>query len=267
MMNILVLVPTYNKTVEDIKNLYVFLNIKTDAIFANQCGEDKVVKLPFNNKTIKIICSKTIGVSVNRNILLNFAEGDINIFVDDDCPLVDDYEDKLVEFYSKNHANSCIFNGVWATHENKLVHNKNTKKITHFNQISYAGGPGFSCTKEFAKTNKVRYNENIGTPNYICAGEDSLFYRDLVKSKADLYRSNVVLFKVAIDETNSSYFKGINEQYVTTRGFITKTIHPYLFFIYKYRHALRFKKQGSELSFRQIIKFLKKGAKLEKEQK
>lgn len=263
-MNLLVLIPTYKKTIDDIKNLYDFLNIKTDAVFANQCGENKTINIEYKQRKISIVCTDTIGVSVNRNILLNCATADINIFIDDDCPLVDDYAKIVFEFYGKNHAFSCIFNGIWSTHGGKLIHKKSTKRIRNFNQISYAGGPGFTCTKEFTQTNLIRYNEKVGTPNYICAGEDSLFYHDLVKCKTNLYRSSEVLFEVAIDEDNSSYFNGIDEQYVTTRGYITKKIHPILFFVYKFKHAFRFSRQETKLSFIEILKFMNNGSKLYK---
>lgn len=264
-MKLLVLIPTYKKSLEDIKNLYNFLNIRTDAIFANQNGENKIEQFELNGHDIKVICSDTIGVSVNRNILLDNAYGDINIFIDDDCPLVDNYETLISLFYSKKPADCCIFNGIWSTHGNKLVHNKKTSRVTKFNQISYAGGPGFTCTKHFSEVNKIKYNEHVGTPNYICAGEDSLFYYELVKARTNVYRSSDVLFNVAIDQTNSSYFNGVDEQYIVTRGFITKKIHPILFFVYKYRHAFRFSRENKELKFCTIIKFLKKGSKLAKE--
>lgn len=265
-MSILVLIPTYKKTIDDIKNLYKFLNLKTNAIFANQCGENKILELDIDGKNVKVICTDKIGVSVNRNLLLTCATADYNLFIDDDCPLVDDYADKVQAFYTKNNANSCVFNGIWSTHNGKLVHYKKTSKIKRFNQISYAGGPGFTCTKDFTKFNKVKFNEQVGTPNYICAGEDSLFYHDLVKAKTNLYRSSEVLFNVAIDETNSSYFEGIDERYVITRGYITKKIHSKLFCIYEYRHIFRFKKQGSKLSIKEMLKCMKKGAKMYKEE-
>lgn len=264
-MKSLVLVPTYKKSIDEIKALYNFLNIKSEAVFANQCGRTENVELFLNGHRVLIICSDTIGVSINRNILLKNASGDINIFIDDDCPLVDHYEAIVQDFYNKYSAECCVFNGIWETHNSKLIHYKKTKRIKYFNSISYAGGPGFTCSSEFLSKNKVMYNEKIGTPNYICAGEDSYFYLNLVKSKTKLYRSSDVIFKVAIDQTNSSYFNGINEQYIVTRGYITKLIHPYLFFIYKFRHALRFKRQGCELKMLEIIKLLNKGSKLCKE--
>lgn len=264
-MNILVLVPTYKKSINEIKDLYIFLNIKTDAVFANQCGENKIIQLEINDKKITIVCSDTIGVSKNRNILLGYANGELNVFIDDDCPLTDDYEFVVSNFYKQSNFDCCVFNGVWETRNNKLIHYKNSRKITKFNQISYAGGPGFVCTKVFSESNKIKYNENVGTPNYICAGEDSLFYFNMVKAKTNFFRSSDIIFKVAIDETNSSYFKGIDERYVVTRGFITKTIHSYLFFVYKFRHAFRFKKQGARFSIFILLKFMNKGAKLSKE--
>lgn len=261
MKSIQILIPTYNKTKEDLSTINNFLKIKTNSLFANQIDNDDKYFISSDDKTISVVCSKSKGVSINRNILNKYADGDINVCIDDDCPLVDNYEQIVESFYEKHpDAEAVIFNGVWSTHGNKLVHNKKTKRVRHYCDISYAGGPGFTFRKGVIEKYHLKYNENVGYPNYICAGEDSLFYRDLVKSGARVYRSSEVIFNVVLDQTNSSYYKGINEQYVVTRGCITKAIHPYLFILYKWRHIFRFKKQGTELSIRELNKYMKKGS-------
>lgn len=264
MSSIQVLIPTYNKTKEDIETLYEFLNIKSDCIFANQCGENKIYSLKHNNHEITVVCSDTKGVSKNRNILKNNLNADIGICIDDDCPLVDNYDEIVLSAFADKNCDYAVFNGIWETHNKKLVHNKKTKRIKRFIDISYAGGPGLCFKKEAAKLFNLNYNEKVGVPNYICAGEDSLFYYDLSKSKAVSYRFSDVLFKVAIDETNSSYFKGINEQYIVTRGCILKKTHRILFPLFVLKHALRFKKQNNKLGLFRIIKYLNKGGRMVK---
>ena len=91
-MRIQVCVPTYSKTDKDIISLYHFLNLTTDALFSVQkSNENKVEHINVGGCKVTIVRTTDIGVSKNRNSLLDNATGDIIINIDDDCPLVDDY--------------------------------------------------------------------------------------------------------------------------------------------------------------------------------
>ena len=261
-MTIQVLIPTYKKKKDEIIELFDFLNIQTDCIFANQTGKNEIYCVKRKNCTIKVICTNTIGVSKNRNILKNNLEADIGVCIDDDCPLLDNYVEIISSAFKIKKCDFAIFNGLWETHGNKKIHNRKTKKIRKFIDISYAGGPGFCFQKKSMEKYKLSYDENIGVPNYICAGEDSLFYYNMCKTKANVYRFSDIIFRVAIDETNSSYFQGINEQYVTTRGYILKITHKKLFLLFAVKHAIRFRKQNNNLSFFTLFKYLIGGGKM-----
>ena len=263
-MTIQVLVPTYKKTKTDIINLFDFLNIQSDCIFANQTGTNEIYEIKHKNHSIRVICSATIGVSVNRNILKDNLEADIGLCIDDDCPLIDNYLEIVINAYKKYKFDFAIFNGVWETHGNKKIHNKKTKKVRRFIDISYAGGPGLCFLKNAVSKFDLSYDETIGVPNYICAGEDSLFYYNLCRSGAKCYRFSDIIFRVAIDETNSTYFQGINRQYITTRGYILKLTHRRLFALFVVKHTLRFKKQSKKLKLFEIIKYLIDGGKMAK---
>lgn len=266
-MNIEVLVPTYNQSKEDILNLVKKLNVKSDALFANQNGKNETYDFDYDGHKIRIVCTDTKGVSLNRNILLNNCSGDICICIDDDCPLIEKYVSFVNDFYKKHDISYAVFNGILAKQNNKKVYSGKTKKVKRYCNLSTAGGPGFTFDRIKLLKLGLKYNEKVGVPNYICAGEDSLFYRDLFKTKALGYRVSDVLFIISNEATDSSYYKGINEQYVTTRGYITYLLHPYLFILYKIRHVLRFKKLGTDLSLHEMNKCMNKGKKMTKESK
>ena len=261
-MSIEILIPTFNKTKEQIQDLVKFLNIKTNALFANQNGKTENYNFEIDDHLIRVICTNTIGVSKNRNILLDNCCGDICVCIDDDCPLVENYVEIIDNFYRINQPDYAVFNGNFAKKSGKLVYSKKTKLISHYSNISSAGGPGFTfCRSKIIPVN-LRYDESVGTPNYICAGEDSLFYRDLLKTKLKGYRVFTILFTISNEETDSSYFSGINEQYVTTRGYITYLLHPCLFHLYKVRHIIRFKRMNPKLKLHELIKFMNCGRKM-----
>ena len=254
-----VLIPTYKKTKEDIEKIYKRLNLKSDALFCNQNGENKAYDFCFNGKKIRVVCFDDIGVSRNRNHLLKECRGDICICTDDDCPLEDNYESLIMNFYENHDVDYCVFNGLLKKHNNKKVYTGKTKKVRYYCDLSSAGGPGLTYKRDSFAEVELKYNEQVGTPNYICAGEDSLFYKDLFKSKLKGYRNSNVLFNVVTDDTDSSYFEGINEQYIVTRGYITYILHPAMFYFYKIRHILRFKRSGCNLKLRELNRFMIKG--------
>ena len=101
----------------------------------------------------------------------------------------EDIKDNFIEF-NKYKCDCALFNGLVPYEGNRKVHNKRTKRVRRFSDVSYAGGPGFAFTKKFKTINKVQYDEKIGYPNEICFGEDSLFYKkkQLIRQKRTLWK-------------------------------------------------------------------------------
>lgn len=262
-----VLVTTMNKTRHDILDMCQKINLSTDALFANQCGKNDEYHFMFKNHNVRVLCTDSIGVSKNRNILLNNCTGDYCICIDDDCSLVDGYEDLINKFLSEKGNPDCVsFNGKYVMYD-KLVTNKKTRKIRHFSNISYAGAPGFVFKKDYLLKTGILYNESVGVPNKICAGEDSLFYYQLVKRRNLFYRCNSVLFTINNYENESSYYNGIDEKYVSTRGYITYLLHHRLYRLYMLRHVIRFHKTDKTKSLRQLSNWFLDGVKYAKNQR
>ena len=261
-MSIEVLIPTHHKSVDEIKEMIKRNNVQSPVLVCNQVDTDSDTYID----DIHIVNVSNLGVSNNRNNLLDYCKGDMCICIDDDCRLVDDYIDIVNSFFN-NHpdAEFILFNGIVTKENNRLIHNKKTKKVTRFNDISYGGGPGLVFKKECVEKYKLRYDTSIGYPNYICLGEDTLFLYNLVKSKAVVYRSNEVLFSIEDDVNNSIYFRGVDESYLISKGYITSIIHPYLKRIYVIKYALYLRHwRGNKHSFNKLIRIMSKGCKYKK---
>ena len=259
-MNFQVLIPTHNKTIKQCLDFLDYLNIESNCLVCNQCGEASIIEI--NN--LKVISCDNIGVSNNRNNLLDYAEGDICICIDDDCPLVDNYEEIIKnEFKQYSDAEFILFNGIVTHENNRLVHSKKTKRVRKFKDVGYAGGPGLVFKKEAIKKYNLRYNTKVGYPNKIQLGEDSLFIKSIVDSKANFIRSSDVLFTIKDDVDNSIYFKGVTEDFVISRGCIMKIVHPHMFWILKYRNAFKMRHwRNNEFSLKKLVRLLKEGSKL-----
>ena len=93
-------------------------------------------------------------------------------------------------------------------------------------------------------------------------GEDTLFLYNLMKKKVKIYRSKEVLFSIEEDVDNSIYFKGVDESFLISKGYITSFFHLYLKRLYIIKYALRLRHwRGNTYSFIKHIKIMNKGFK------
>lgn len=264
-MYLQILVPTCKKNKEQILALCEHLNVQSDCIIANQNGLNESYSFIYKGFNINVICSNTVGVSVNRNILLKALSQEFGLMLDDDCVLSDNYPQTISDFFEKTNCDFALFNAIFVDgSSNKLFHNKGTKKVKKFCEISYAGGPGLCFKKSALDKTEILYDEKIGVPNYIEAGEDTVFHFNLLKKSKNFYRAQDVIFTIYDNNFDSSYYKGVDKQYIETRGYITKCIHPFAFSIYKIKHCLRFKKENPKLKIFEILKYFSNGRKLYK---
>lgn len=257
-MKLKVLIPTFNKTIDEIVDLFSFWNLSTDCIVSNQCGYNDIVHKIFNGHNIKIICSNTIGVSINRNILMKNLDSDIGIFIDDDCSMIDDYQNIIIKEFEKSNADYILFNGY--NDKGSLINkSKKTIKCRKYKHVSHTGGPGIAFTKNSLQY-KIAFNEKLGTPNKIYMGEDSFFAYQLIKKKTNIIKSTLPVFKIINDIFNSSYFNGYTEQYFYSKGAINKLVHPHSFKIWKFYYSFILKRKTKN-KFGFIIRNMIKGEK------
>lgn len=235
-----VLVPTmHNDTEKDIWSLLDFLHIESDALVANQGDVDGRYVFEYKGKKIDVINTKTRGVSVNRNILLNNLTASIGLYTDDDCELMPNYEKTVIDFFVRNRIEAAYFNGLILG--KRKISRKRTCFVVSFNDVSHAGGPGIAISKEAIAKHHLSFNEKMGTPNKVYNGEDSYFMFKLVQKHVKLYRSGKVVFNITEGDEASSYFKGYDEQYFTSRGAVNKLVHPHTYKIFKIYYSYRLK--------------------------
>jgi hypothetical protein len=238
-----VLIPTMNCNSEsEVRALLVFLRVNSNAIVANQGNFESAYEFTFENHAVKVINTKTRGVSLNRNILLNALEATIGLFTDDDCALMPNYEQIVIDFFVRNRIEAAHFNGL--DKGVAKISKKKTCFVINFNDVSRAGGPGIAITKKAIEKYHLSFNEKLGTPNRIYNGEDSYFMFQLVQKGVKLFRSSKVVFDIIEGDEASSYFKGHDEQYFISRGAINKLVHPVLYKVYKAYYSLRLEKKA-----------------------
>lgn len=254
-----ILIPTMNKkTDEDIIKLCEKMNISSNAVIANQCGKESKTFLNYKGHEILVIGSKDVGVSKNRNLLMENAYGKYGIFMDDDGVMNDGYVDVIINEFAKTRCKWIKFNISIIETAKRETNTLCTKRgIASYKSISQYGMPGFAFRiDEISK--KYRFDEMVGTPNYIFHGEDSLFIHDLFK-KERIFCSDQILGSIFQNE--STWFSKYNDQYYITQGYLYKKMHGFMACLYILRMYLKKRKMFNE-SFIYIYKKARIGFKL-----
>ena len=247
-----VLVVTHDREKEDILSLLSFLRIESDAVFANQCGRDGSYSFEHEGHRVTVHESSERGVAKNRNFLLSKAPDGFCLCIDDDCPLNEGYASVVGDFFAKWGCDVALFNGRVPYEGNRKVHELPTARVRRFRDVSYAGGPGLAFVGAKLKATGLHYDERVGYPNEVYAGEDSLFLRALTKTDLVFYRAEDLLFTVALDkQDNSSYFQGFDERFFFTRGALGKLLYPHSPVFYPLHQLLVLRKK-SGLPLRKI---------------
>ncbi|MCR5348857.1 MAG: hypothetical protein K6E59_04540 [Bacilli bacterium] len=260
-----VLVVTHHKTSEDILALFDFLHIETDAIFSNQNEKRGHYELEKNGHHIDVFEFDDVGVSKNRNHVLDLAPDGLCLCVDDDCVLEKGYEETVSSFFKQRLCEVALFNGRVPYEGNRLVHDKKTARVRRFKDVSYAGGPGLAFLGSALKKSSLRYDERLGYPNELYIGEDSLFLKNLAASPLCFYRSETPIFTVAIDkEDNSIYFQGYDDKFFFVKGALAKILYPSRHFFYPLYVAFAVAKK-SKTPFLRVYKKMKEGRKAGRE--
>lgn len=240
-----VLIPTMHKdTEEKIRALLDFLHVESDALIANQGDIESRYVIEYKGKTITVINTKTKGVSINRNFLLNNLSASIGLYTDDDCELMPGYEKTVIDFFVRNRIEAAYFNGL--IQGKRKISPKKTCYVVSFYDVSHAGGPGIAVSKDAIAKHQLIFNEKLGTPNKVYNGEDSFFMFELVKKRVKLFRSGKVVFNITTGNEVSSYFKGYDQQYFTSRGAVNKLVHPYTFKLFKFYYSYRLKSKTGQ---------------------
>ena len=250
MESIEVLIPCMHLDREGIKKLYAFLKVNSDALFACQCDRNAEEEIEIDGHSVHIIYSTSRGVSKNRNLLLLHARGDILLMIDDDCVLADDYVASIYTAYGKYpDADAIRFNTTRVQNGQKCRMVIKDKRAS-FKDVSAYGTPGLSLNRERFSKYDVLFDENLGVPNYLANGEDSLFLYDLTKKSKHFYVVSAVIANVLEDKKESTWFKGYNDVYFITKGYIFHKMYPHLYSLVAFYHYLNQKKQYSSAGYK-----------------
>ena len=235
------------------------MNIQTDAIVSNQCEENYIEKVRYNNHDISFLnfCEK--GVGLNRNNALMRANADIVLFADEDIIYVDGYKDIIEKEFAKNcDADMIIFN-VKNEDNRKRYEIKSTKRVHKYNCLRY-GAVRIAVKLNSIKKKNIYFNLLFGGGTKYGSGEDSIFIYDCISSGMKVYTSPKTI--LTIPKSQSTWFKGYDEKYFFDKGALLTRIFGKFNFIQIIMYIIKNRNNfGKKLKIKTVYKYMNNGRK------
>jgi hypothetical protein len=242
-----VLVATMNQI--DIQKYYD-MNIKTDAIFANQAWEFKYQEEVIEQHSVKMITTVSKGVGKNRNNALQLTSAEICLLSDEDMSYMNNYPEILERAFKEiPAADIIVFNIETIGRHVKRRKNNQIKRVNILNFQNY-GAARLAFKRESVIRANIWFSLLFGGGCKYSSGEDTLFLRDALRKGLRIYTYPETIGTV--DQNDSSWFTGYNKKFFFDKGALLQATFPILKYPFGLVYfPLRFKKQ-TNLSAKEI---------------
>lgn len=259
MSRIEVLVATMNQTDY---SLLERMNIQTDAIVVNQANSDSIEEFTFRGNKIKWINMTARGVGLSRNTALMYAKAEIVLFADDDVSYHDGYGDGVIKAFDKFIDADVICFNIRLINSTKNIgghrDNKANKRLHVFNSMRY-GACLIAARRKVLFRERISFSLLFGGGAEFNSGEDSIFVKDCIDAGLHLY-SNV--FELGnVEDSESSWYKGINDKFFIDRGMTLSSAFPQIYMLMLLYYSLRLTKLDDQYGFMRIFKLMLTGKK------
>lgn len=235
------------------------MHLQTGAIVCNQGNFGAETVQHFGAEMVQWYDFLAQGVGRNRNEALRRAEADIVLFADQDLTYADGYEKIVREaFRALPQADIIIFD---------LTYPEGGRKpITKIRRLGKLGCMRFGAARVGARLAALReknisFSLDFGGGTKYGSGEDSLFFRDCLRSGLRIYAYPAVIGHLRPGP--SSWFTGYNEKYFFDKGVLWSQLFPHFGWAYGLAHCLKHRKRYADFgllpAWRTVCRGLRQG--------
>lgn len=223
------------------------MNIHSDVFFANQADRTDFEELEFEGHKARMLTTDTLGVGINRNFTLQYAQGDVCLFADDDVTYCDDLEERvLAEFDAHPDADIIIFH-LDAGEKRKQIRYSETKKCRGLFPMPW-GAVRIAVRRSSVQKANLWFTTLFGGGCMFPSGEDSIWLRDAKRKGLTFYVSKETIGKVDMNE--SSWFTGYDEKFFFGKGACCAAMYGRWAGLWSAYYLFRYRRAG-ELSMSQ----------------
>lgn len=197
------------------------MNIKTDAIIANQCDVNSIEQFSVGKQNITYLNFAERGVGLNRNNALMRANADVCLFADDDMVYEDDYVQTIEKAYAEfPDADVIIFNLIEKEAKRYII--EKPSRVGKLNFLRY-GAARVSFKLSSVRANGIYFNQCFGGGTEHSHGEDSIFLADCLKKGLRVYAYPAYIATLT-EERPSTWESDDMEKYIKDQGVLYRQI-------------------------------------------
>ena len=243
---------------KDARILAEKMNLQTDSIIINQCGENRYEEFEYNGNRIRCYHFAEKGVGLSRNNALLRADQDLCLFADEDIVYDDDAAEKIVTAFEQHpEADMLLFNV--RVHEERRTYWIDSFHPVHWYNCGRYPAYSFALRTAKMQEKNLTYSLYFGGGAKYANGEDSLFISDCLKAGFKVYAVPTEIGEEV--PRPSTWFTGFNEKFFHDRGVLYHVLYGKLAVPMGLRFLLKNKKEmcSGEISFGQAKKLLFQG--------
>lgn len=231
-------------------------HITSDTVIINQCDEENYKEENICNALIRTFSVTDRGLTKSRNLAISKSQADICIICDDDEIFNEGYEKAVSSAYDAlPDADIIIFDMV----DRPLKWGSSIKRLGYIDLMSVSSWQ-ITFRREKLLASGVLFDENMGAGSGNGAEEEFRFLTQCRKAKLRIYHYPFRLASVA--QTQSTWFKGFDEEFFVNRGNTTRYIMGLpLSVLYAAYYAFAKRKQLSGMSMFRAFSYTVKGIK------
>lgn len=232
-MKLQTLVSTMRKKNYDLFNK---MNIKSDAVFVNQCSVNS--REVFGNKDQEIIWinSSDRGLSKSRNMAIETASADICVLADDDLIFVEDAHEIIVEEFKKNTNIDIITFQVEGIDREFKRYYKSPRNLNYLTSMKVASVE-IAFRLDSIKRESIQFNEMFGAGAKHKMGEENIFLFECLKKGLKI---KYIPKKIAnLHVGDSSWFNGYTRSYFFDLGSVYAEMSKRYSYLLIMQYAIR----------------------------
>jgi glycosyltransferase involved in cell wall biosynthesis len=218
------------------------MNIRCDAVIANQDDRDETVDAVTPYGTVRMITTATRGVGRNRNLALAAADGDILLMADDDMVYDDAMPAQVMTAFAENPQADVLLFGIDVFKDGALVQRRQESlhRVHIWNAMRY-GTVRIAARRSALSAAGITFHEAFGGGCPFSAGEDSLFLKSCLDAGLKVFSHPYVLGTCRKD--TSTWFVGYNEKYFYDKGVLVRHLFPHTAYLMALYFGLWFRRE------------------------
>lgn len=233
-------------------SIYERSHCTTDALIINQTDHEAYEERVIGGHLVRMYSTTQRGLSRSRNMALIHAKGDYCLIADDDEVLSDDYEQKIIDAFSRNlYADAIAFNYYDTNSRTQNTKRKIIKKECEASANNFFSSVSLAFKREKVLMEGIWFNAKLGAGSgIISAGEESV-WQSLARKKG-LRIFQCPEYITTVSQVNSTWFNGFDEKYFYDLGANLTARYGIVKYIYQFYYPYRLRKETKLSIWKQI---------------